>query len=90
MTSLSDAFNRLWQPRKGLFWLVVGFQGLSSALVLFIQIHEPPTSMRLALTLLALTNTLIGWWLMARLWREGAPPPQGDPPNVQRPADHQT
>ena len=63
---------------------------VSVALGVFFQFDEPPTSMRLALSLLALTNTLIGWWLMARLWREGAPPPQGDPPNVQRPADHQT
>jgi hypothetical protein len=73
MTSLADAFRRVWQPRKPLFWLVVGFQILSSALVLFIQIHEPPAGLRLVLGLLALTNTLLGWWLLARLWREGAP-----------------
>jgi hypothetical protein len=73
MTSLADAFRRVWQPRKPLFWLVVGFQILSSALVLFIQIHEPPAGLRLALGLLALTNTLLGWWLLARLWREGGP-----------------
>lgn len=71
MTSLADAFRRVWQPRKPLFWLVVGFQILSSAIVLFIQIHEPPTGLRLVLGLLALTNTLLGWWLLARLWREG-------------------
>jgi hypothetical protein len=72
MTSLADAFRRVWQPRKPLFWLVVGFQILSSAIVLFIQIHEPPAGLRLVLGLLALTNTLLGWWLLARLWREGA------------------
>lgn len=72
MTSLADAFRRVWQPRKPLFWLVVGFQILSSAIVLFIQIHEPPVGLRLVLGLLALTNTLLGWWLLARLWREGA------------------
>ncbi|MCM3562106.1 MAG: hypothetical protein ACO1OR_02100 [Hydrogenophaga sp.] len=71
MTSLADAFRRVWQPRKPLFWLVVGFQILSSAIVLFIQIHEPPAGLRLVLGLLALTNTLLGWWLLARLWREG-------------------
>jgi hypothetical protein len=71
MSSLADAFRRVWQPRKPLFWLVVGFQILSSAIVLFIQIHEPPAGLRLVLGLLALTNTLLGWWLLARLWREG-------------------
>ena len=70
MPSLADAFRRVWQPRKGLFWLVVGFQILSSALVLFIQIHDPPAGLRLVLGLLALTNTVLGWWLLARLWRE--------------------
>ncbi len=69
MLSLTDAFRRLWQPRKGLFWLMLGFQALSSALVLFIQLHEPPAGLRLMLGLLALTNTLISWWLLARLWR---------------------
>ncbi len=73
MTSFADAFRRVWQPRKPLFWLVVGFQILSSAIVLFIQIHEPPAGLRLVLGLLALTNTLLGWWLLARLWREGGP-----------------
>lgn len=72
MPSLTDAFRRLWQPRKGLFWLMLGFQLLSSALVLFIQIHEPPAGLRLMLGLLALTNTLISWWLLARLWRGDA------------------
>jgi hypothetical protein len=73
MPSFAAAFRRLWQPRKGLFWLMLGFQALSSALVLFIQIHEPPPGMRLALGLLALTNTLLSWWLALRLWRDGAP-----------------
>ncbi|MBL0920279.1 MAG: hypothetical protein IBJ14_16380 [Hydrogenophaga sp.] len=72
MPSLSDAFRRLWQPRNGLFWLVLGLQILSSTLVLIIQIQEPPPGLRLILGLFALTNTLLGWWLLARLWREGA------------------
>lgn len=88
MPALSTAFRRIWQPRKGLFWLMLGFQALSTALVLFIQIHEPPAGPRLMLGLLALTNTLISWWLLARLWREGAPSPTGEPSHVQRSADH--
>ncbi|AOS78550.1 MULTISPECIES: hypothetical protein [Hydrogenophaga] len=77
MPSFAAAFRRLWQPRKGLFWLMLGFQALSSALVLFIQIHEPPAGLRLVLGLLALTNALISWWLLARLWGEGAAPGAG-------------
>lgn len=73
MPSIADAFRRIWQPRNGLFWLVVVLQLLSSAFVLFIQIHQPPAGLRLALGLLALGNTLLGWWLLARLWREGPP-----------------
>lgn len=72
MPSLAAAVHRLWQPRKGLFWLALGFQALSSALVLFIQIHEPPAGPRVVLGLLALSNSLISWWLFARLWRDGA------------------
>jgi len=78
MPSFAAALGRLWQPRKGLFWLALGFQALSSALVLFIQIHEPPPGPRVALGLLALSNSLISWWLFARLWREAAPQAPGD------------
>ena len=92
MPPLSEAFRRIWQPRKGLFWLMLGFNALSSAIVTFIHLHDPPDGLRLVLGLLALTNTFIGWWLLARLWREGDALPSdntGDP-HVQRPADHQT
>lgn len=70
MPSFSVAWRRLWQPRKPLFWLMLAFQALSSALVLFIQIHQPPAGLHLVLGLLALSNTLLSWWLLARLWRE--------------------
>jgi len=73
MPSLTQAVRRLWQPRNGLFWLMLGFQILSSVLVLFIQVQQPPPGLRLLLGLLALTNTLLSWWLLARLWREGDP-----------------
>jgi hypothetical protein len=83
MPSFADAFRRLWQPRNGLFWLVLGLQILSSTLVLIIQTQQPPPGLRLILGLFALTNTLLGWWLLARLWREGAdraPRPPAQPP----------
>lgn len=73
MPSLTDAWRRLWQPRHPLFWLMLAFQLLSSALVLFIQLHEPPAGLRLVLGLLALSNSLLSWWLLVRLWRETTP-----------------
>lgn len=73
MPSLTDAWRRLWQPRHPLFWLMLAFQLLSSVLVLFIQLHEPPAGLRLVLGLLALSNSLLSCWLLARLWRETAP-----------------
>ena len=90
MPPLSEAFRRIWQPRKGLFWLMLGFNALSSAIVTFIHLHDPPNALRLVLGLLALTNTFIGWWLLARLWREGDAPNTNGDTHVQRPADHQT
>jgi hypothetical protein len=73
MPSLSQAWRRLWRPGHPLFWLMLGFQLLSSVLVLFIQLHEPPPGMRLVLGILALSNSLLSWWLLARLWRESDP-----------------
>lgn len=73
MPSFSEAWRRLWQPRHPLFWLMLAFQLLSSVLVLFIQVHQPPVGLRLVLGLLALSNSLLSWWLLARLWRESGP-----------------
>jgi hypothetical protein len=77
MPSLTEAFHRLWQPRKALFWLVLGFNALSTLMVGFIHAVDPPMGLRLAVALLALTNTLIGWWLGVRLWREADSHPPG-------------
>ena len=73
MSTLTEAVRRLWQPRRGLFWLVVALQVLSSGIVLFIQITQPPDALRLVLGLMALTDALLAWWLTVRLWRESAP-----------------
>ena len=75
MHSVSEAIRRLWQPRRGLFWLMLALQLLSSAIVLFIQIAQPPDALRLVLGLMALTDALLAWWLTVRLWREGELPP---------------
>ncbi len=75
MPSIREVIRRLWQPRKGLFWLALGFSALSSFMVGFIQIHDPPTGIRLVVSLFALTNSFIGWWLTVRLWRDSGPRP---------------
>jgi hypothetical protein len=72
---MQEAGRRLWQPRKGLFWLALGFNALSSFMVGFIHVTDPPDGIRLVVSLFALTNSVIGWWLTVRLWREGDPRP---------------
>jgi len=72
--------RRLWQPRRGLFWLVLAFNALSSVLAWYLHLSEPPLMLRWVLSLLALTNAGMGWWLLLRLWRESpadAPSPRG-------------
>lgn len=73
MHSLSHIFHRLWQPRRGLFWLMLGFNALSSFMIGYLQLNDPPMGIRLVVSLFAITNSLIGWWLTVRLWRETDP-----------------
>jgi hypothetical protein len=73
MPSIAETFHRLWQPRRSLFWLIVALQLLSSGIVLFVQTTDPPDGLRLALSLMALIDSLLAWWLTVRLWRESAP-----------------
>jgi hypothetical protein len=68
-----SSLRRLWQPRLPLFWLVVVLNLMSSAMTSALYVLQPTGAMRLLLTLFALLNTLAGWWLLARLWRETAP-----------------
>lgn len=39
-----------------------------------VWVLQPQGGLRVALGLLALANTLLGWWLLVRLWRQGAQP----------------
>jgi hypothetical protein len=80
MNPIGPSLQRIWQPRRGLFWLMLAVNGLSSVLVAYLQIGQPPEALRWLLSLLALVDTLLGWWLLRRLWREtgpGAGPIQG-------------
>lgn len=79
--------RRLWQPRHPLFWVIAGLQLLSSGMTAALHLLQLQGPMRAVLTLLALVNTLGSWWLLARLWRETAPP--GAEQAVQSAAEQQ-
>lgn len=86
MQFLAPSVQRLWQPRKPLFWLVIAFNVLSSAMAWGLHLAEPEGALLVVLTLLALANAGMGWWLLWRLWNETPSPGEN---NVQSPADHQ-
>jgi len=61
---------------------MLGFNALSSFMVGFLQLNDPPMGIRLVVSVFALTNSLIGWWLTVRLWRETDPDrPANTPPS---------
>ena len=70
----TPSLQRLWQPRKPLFWLVIAFNVLSSAMAWGLHLAKPEGALLVVLTLLALANTGMGWWLLWRLWNETPSP----------------
>ena len=52
---------------------MLGFNALSSFMVGFLQLNDPPMGIRLVVSVFAIINSLIGWWLTVRLWRETDP-----------------
>ena len=86
---MQKAWHRVWQPQRGLFWLMLVFNALSSVLAWALHLLQPTGGLLVLLTLLALSNAVMGWWLLSILWRTGAEPPiQGDN-HVQSPARQQ-
>lgn len=83
------AFQRLWQPQRGLFWLMLAFNVLSSALAWTLHLMQPTGALLVLITLLALTNSVLGWWLLAVLWRTSADPSTSGDAHVQGPARQQ-
>jgi hypothetical protein len=67
-TQLSRVKSRLWRPHLGLFWLVVAFNLLSSAMAWAIHLGDPQGALRWMLAVFALSNAVVGWWLTWRLW----------------------
>jgi hypothetical protein len=78
MPTLKPSLQRLWQPRNPLFWLVVVFNLMSSAMAWGLHLARPEGVLLLMLTVLALANTGMGWWLLWRLWKQAPPPADGD------------
>jgi hypothetical protein len=72
---VTRSLQRLWQPRRGLFWLMLAFNLLSSGLAWFVHLTDPPVALRWGLSLLALVNAGLGWWMLVRLWREAPAAP---------------
>ena len=77
------SLSRLWQPRRGLFWLMLAFNAMGSVLGWALHLLQPTGGLLVLMTVLALGNAGMGWWLLAVLWREGAASPQGDRSDVQ-------
>lgn len=62
---------RLWQPRRGLFWLTVA-SNLLAAFWGWLLRSDQLSPVGLAVVgVLALSNTLLGMWLLWRLLRGG-------------------
>ena len=80
---------RLWQPQRGLFWLMVAFNVLSSAMAWWLHWAQPTGGLLVLVTVMALINALLGWWLLSILWREGAGTTSGENTHVQSIADQQ-
>jgi hypothetical protein len=84
-----QALRRVWQPQRGLFWLMLAFNALSSVLAWTLHLLQPTGGLLVLLTLLALSNAVMGWWLLAILWRTGAEPSTQGDHHVQSPARQQ-
>ena len=77
------SLSRLWQPRRGLFWLMLAFNVLGSVLGWALHLMQPQGALLVLMTLFALGNAAMGWWLLSILWRDGAEKPPGENADVQ-------
>lgn len=58
---------RLWQPRRGLFWLMLLFNALSSVLAVLLRTLPLNEVGALVLGVMALMNVVMGLWAMKLL-----------------------
>ncbi len=69
MTTVSEAVQRLYQPRQPLFWVAVAFNLLGAVMLLALQSGQLSTPAQWLTALLALSNNILGGWAVWRLWR---------------------
>jgi len=69
--------SRIYQPRNPVFWLLIGFNLLSTALAWIARNHDLAPLPALAVAGLAVANAVIGLGLMLRLMREEPPSAAG-------------
>ena len=62
-------WQRLWQPRHPLFWLMLVFNALSGLLAWLSQTLPLPWGLRLVVAVLAIGNGLLGWWALRMMLR---------------------
>jgi hypothetical protein len=86
---IGSSLQRLWQPGRAAFWLMLAFNGLSSVLAWTLHLAQPTGMLLIVLTILALANAAMGVWMLTLLWRQGAVSSQGNTHHVQSPSDQQ-
>ena len=81
--SLRRSLSRVWQPRRGLFWLMVAFNVMGWVLGWALHLLQPTGGLLVLVTVFALGNAAMGWWLLLILWRDGAETSSGENADVQ-------
>ena len=72
MSLKPSAFERLYQPQQGLFWVAVAFSLLGAVMLLALQSGQLTPVAQWVTALLALSNNALGGWAFWRLWRGGS------------------
>lgn len=62
--------SRLFQPRNPLFWMMLALNALSAALAWIVQNRPLNTLAMIVVAVFALSNALLGTWLLWRLLRD--------------------
>jgi hypothetical protein len=70
--------SRLFQPRNPLFWMMLALNALSTALAWIVHNRPLNTLAMVIVGVFALSNALIGTWLMWRLVRDDPEGPKAN------------
>ncbi len=69
--------SKIYRPRNPIFWLLIGFNLLSTALAWIARNYDLAPLPALAVAAAAVANAVIGLFLMLRLMREEPPSTAG-------------